>query len=93
MIPTPEHDKLTEAEDRHVVLAEFLEWLEANHLWICELVEHPTGLSSNYYPIHQPSRRVLMQFLGVDARKLEAERRAVVEACRRSYRKGEPCSA
>ena len=75
----PESEKLAAYIDERNTVMEFLDFLHAKNMWICDA---PGENSSRHYPILASDDRLIMQFLGVDEDKLEQERRAMLSAIR-----------
>lgn len=81
-IETPECDKLAEVHHERVTLAEFLEWLSGQGLWVAE----EATLRGYMVPTGRNLDSLVLQFLGIDEAKLEAERRALLDALRQETR-------
>jgi hypothetical protein len=76
----PECEKLRTSRDDLLKLRQFTEWLGENGITLCS--HGPTHYASKggeYYQITENIETVIFRFLGVDAKKLEDERRAMLE--------------
>lgn len=78
----PECEKLAAEHGRLVVVQEFLDWLDEHDLVLCERA----GANGRYETLYVPQARrpevLIHEFLGIDARRLESERRAMLDALR-----------
>lgn len=79
----PHCERWAAAGDKANTIREFLGWLEADSqppLKVCKRWD-----SGDYLPELTCNRldELLMQFFGVDAKEVEKERRAMLEACRK----------
>lgn len=77
----PECEKLSGSRNELLKLREFTEWLGENGITLCS--HEPTHYASKggeYYQITENIESVIFRFLGIDAKKLEEERRALLEA-------------
>lgn len=75
----PESEKLSAASTDRAAISEFLEFVGYEHgIALCAVEEY----DDHFYPVHD-SDRLIMLFLGVDRDKLEAERRAMLDAIRK----------
>ena len=89
----PECDKIVAVHDQSQKLGEFLDWLREQGWELCayqgvedeESEETPDG----WYPIHKPAEQLLAKFFGIDLNKVEAERRALLEAIREKQKNKE----
>ena len=70
----PECDKIVAVHDQSQKLGEFLDWLREQGWELCEIWD------DGWYPIHKPAEQLLAEFFGIDLNKVEAERRALLEA-------------
>lgn len=77
----PESWKLSRTASERDAIVEFLEWAareKSAHLCL-----HPlAGDSNQFHPLHTTAQALAHEFLGIDEAKLEAERRAMLEAIR-----------
>jgi hypothetical protein len=71
--------KLNAVRNDKAILLCFLDWLEENNLKICEFTdtEHSHG---DYFPIVKTEDKLLMEYFGIDEKKLEEERRKILAA-------------
>ena len=74
----PEHEKLLAIKDSSQVIGVFLDWLSYKNFVIAE---YPGG-RGELYPITQDSSKLLAEFFEIDERKLEKEKRAMLDAIR-----------
>lgn len=74
----PEHEKLNKIADKSQVIGEFLEYLQDEKRYLlCELV-----CETKYYPVHVSIQDLLADFFGIDQKKLEKEKREMLEEIR-----------
>lgn len=85
----PEHEKLQKVKDKSQTCGEFLEWLTGEKNFVlAKYHDHddscPEGCSRDdyLYPMHPGIPNLLHEFFEIDARKLEEEKRAMLEAIR-----------
>ncbi len=71
----PESDKLLPSDV--TAINQFIEWLEEQDMFICD---H----DDNQYNCRRTSEDLLYEYLGVNRKKLEAERRQMLEANRKA---------
>lgn len=70
----PEHEKLKLVKDKSQVIGEFLvEWLPSQNLTICEFT------AGDYFPAMRSTEQLLADFFGIDRKKLEEEKRQMLE--------------
>lgn len=75
----PESEKLTAASEEREAIIDFLAWMEAEGLHVCQVGEH--GWSQpRWMPAVESFDALALRFLGVDPVRLEAERRAMLAA-------------
>ena len=83
----PEHDKLDEVDRERIVLGEFLDWLDYKDYLICtdsneEHFNEEGDHVSAYRPAYRSIESWLAEFLEIDLKKLEDEKRAMLESVR-----------
>ena len=83
----PEHNKLRAIADKSQTVGEFLEWLGEQGLTVCrfqELTRHSDELGDyspeGYYPARTSREKLLAEFFDIDLDKIEAEKRAMLDA-------------
>lgn len=73
----PEHDKLRDLGGANQIVGDFIEWLGDNGMWIAEYYNEtelgPTRLSRD---------DMLAEHFGIDRKKLEAEKQAMLAKLR-----------
>lgn len=85
-----EHEKMSAVQGQLDALIEFLEeWSSQKGLALCQLVDSGkrTGFGSDVVMEYQPvfsSRRLVYEFLAIDDRKIEQERRQMLDDIRSS---------
>lgn len=87
-VATPELDKQAKVVDKSQTCGEFLEWLRDEKGFV--LARYPSaeeaeeeGLSEQRpLHVHTSTTELLAEFFEIDLRKIEAERRALLEAIR-----------
>lgn len=73
----PECEKLSGAASERLSIESFFDWLDDKKFTVCERSE---GINwSEYLPVTTSRDRLILDFLGVDPVKLEAERRAMLD--------------
>ena len=85
----PECEKLAEVSPQSNVVGEFLDWLSnEKNLTICTYTEDEDpmvlGDCSSYYPYHYDTEQLLAEFFEIDLKKVEEERRQILEDIRKS---------
>jgi hypothetical protein len=76
----PMCEKLREGHPQRLKLVEFMEWLSQNGLTLC--THEPTHFASHggtYYQTTESLDNIALRFLEIDQRKLEVERRTMLE--------------
>jgi hypothetical protein len=89
---TPECDKLLEAQEKSLLLSEFVDWLKENGYAICERAsnepdavmdslkgEDPRESYAWWRLPRIPTEAIFAKFFGIDLAKVEEERRAILE--------------
>lgn len=72
--PYPQSEKLAEAHEDRIAIAEFLEWCTTQGIVLAK----PTPSGHAYAAIHGTHDGLIMQYLEVDETALEQERRAML---------------
>lgn len=73
----PEHAKLKAIVDKSQVIGEFMDWLSDKGIHLAEWGKH------ELFSINTPIRDLLAEFFGIDQKKLDAEKDAMLEEQRR----------
>ena len=82
-VPTPECDKMVAIRDKSQIIGEFIDWLTSEKGYtIAELDQEAEEGYQNYYPVSYSMEKLLAEFFEIDLNKVEAERRAILEAIR-----------
>ncbi len=81
MAEYPEHEKLGAVEVERRAVTEFMEWLDAEGLFVGRWVGG-VGCAES-----RNAHRLLANYLGIDEDRLELERRAILEKLRAKNRK------
>lgn len=77
----PEHEKLRAVCDQSQSQGEFIDWLSNKGIFLARYYgNHDAG------PIHEPVTSLLAEYHDIDTRKLEAEKRAMLDEIRRANR-------
>lgn len=71
----PECEKLNRLGDERGHIARFLEWCEEQRIELARMDKR-----GHLDPINEPGDRIIFKYLGIDPKKLEAERCAILEA-------------
>lgn len=75
----PEHIKLTAISDQSQACYDFIDWLETEKGYrLCYVPRN----SNTHEPIQHSMRGLLAEFFEIDMDKVEAEKRAMIEALR-----------
>lgn len=82
----PECTKLSENATERRIALEFLEWLEENGLHVC--IRSPGSNFDEYLRTPERFDAIALKFIGVDATKIEEERRAMLKAAREAVGDG-----
>jgi len=90
----PEHDRIRALGSDSQTAGEFLDWLlQDKGYTLCEWRkevrnELPDGYydtePEGQYPIYTTTEKLLYEFFGIDADKIEQEKRHMLEECRKS---------
>ena len=70
--------RLTEREEEWNAIMPFLEWLEEHGMFLCEMVQLEYR-SCHCNRIGKSMEQVLYEYFGIDSKKLEEERRELLE--------------
>lgn len=74
--PTPELDKMLAVKDQSQTIGEFLDWLtEVKGYVLAEYDEN-----DRLYPKYSSIETLLAEFFGIDLKKIEEERRAILKS-------------
>lgn len=76
----PEHAKLKAIADLSQSQGEFVDWLQEQGIVLAQYDDK----SGMFWPDHTPIQKLLAEYHGIDWRKLEAEKRAMLEECRKA---------
>lgn len=79
----PEHEKMAAVHEQSQAQGEFLEWLaNAKGFVLCERNTLDWG-DDRFVPADQNVERLLAEYHDIDLEKVEAEKRAMLDRCRR----------
>lgn len=81
-IPTPTLDKMKEVKSESQAIGEFLEWAQGQGLHLCEQVEVNSWGSQQYMPVSKSIETLLAEHFGIDLKKAEQEKRAILATLR-----------
>lgn len=87
--PTPECDKMLAVSGTSQKIGEFLEWLGQHGYEICTLQEVPGYRDEMFVPVHQSINQWLANYYGIDLKKIEEEKEALLEFVRNPLHKKE----
>lgn len=81
----PEHEKLKLVKDKSQLIGEFIsEWLPSQGYTICETYNDPDSLrDGEFLPARVRPEELLARFFDIDLKKIEEEKRAMLEEQRR----------
>ncbi len=74
--PTPELDKMLAVKDKSQAIGEFLDWLQHDKNYV--LAEY--GEKDRLYPLYSSIETLLAEYFGIDLKKIEQERRAILKS-------------
>lgn len=81
----PEHARQALVLDKSQAIGEFLEWLTSEHEYvIAEWTTNAVG-SDDLVPVQRPIQSWLAQYFQIDPAKIEAEKRAMIDAMRAQH--------
>lgn len=76
----PECEKLRVARPEMLKMLQFLEWLQEQGLSLCTHDPKKFAQWGGLFEVtREPQEAMLLRYLGIDAKKLEDERRAILE--------------
>jgi len=79
----PEHEKLKLVSSSSHTIAFFLEWLGAQGIALCERYVNPeSGRDGEYVRVRKSTEDLLASYYGIDLKKIEEEKRAMLDAMR-----------
>lgn len=80
----PESEKLSAKREHRQVINSFLEWLDEEKGYLLAEWSPPEegGRDQELFPVYVGFDNLVMEYLGVDTKALEKERRAMLEAQR-----------
>ena len=79
--PYPEHEKLRASQTEVSVLSSFIEFIAEQRWELCAW-DDENEFNPRPWPIHKQPDEIIGMFLGIDPKKLEIEKRAMLEAIR-----------
>lgn len=78
----PEHDKMSKVQTEAQILGEFLENLPSLKLTLCDSESDHT--SGRLFPSGRSIQGIIAEHLGIDLRKIDAEKQQMLETIRRN---------
>ncbi len=86
----PEHAKLEAVKDQSQAIGDFLEWLGNDRpdgpIFLCER-RRDVEIDNIWVPTGASAEKLLAEYFDIDTKKLEAEKRAILEAQRKANAK------
>ena len=80
---TPECDKMRAVQEKSRELTNFVDWLREQKYAICEEKEYSdTYPREQWYPLRKNFEELFAEYFGIDLKKVEEERRALLEEIR-----------
>lgn len=76
----PMCQKLSMVRNDKAIIDCFLEWLEENEITLCKEGDY---LGEDFTPIRKTADKILMDYFGIDEKKLEEERRKILKEQRK----------
>lgn len=102
----PEHDKLAKVKDKSQTCGQFLDWLESDGRILCKYHKHTDDCGVDRWghpdcgyseeslvPIHTSIEDLLAEFFQIDRKKLEQEKRQMLNEIRRANDSNKPSPA
>lgn len=80
---SPECDKMVANQDKSLILSDFVDWLNQNGYAICTLEETPGYPKEQWISIRKSYEELFADYFGIDLKKVEQERRTILENLRR----------
>lgn len=80
----PEHEKLHAIADQSQAIGEFLDWCSGRGWFICRPTDDP--FEGCYWPVPGSITDRLADYFGIDQKKLEQEKRQMLDEFRSSTR-------
>lgn len=77
----PEHARQALVLDKSQAIGEFLEWLTSEHEYVIAEWDENYG-DGQYFPVQRSIESWLAQYFQIDPAKIEAEKRAMIDAMR-----------
>jgi hypothetical protein len=84
----PEHTKLKAVVSQSQAIGGFIEWLGEQGMWICKLYKANPTCEGEYLPVTGSINELLAKHFEIDLKKLESEKRALLEEQRRLNNRG-----
>lgn len=78
----PQCEKYAEVRDKMVEIRNFMEFLSEKKMILAKYGEWPGGNDRILYEQHLDMEALLCEHFGIDPKKLEKERSAMLEVCR-----------
>lgn len=75
----PEHDKLRRIQDKSQAISDFLDWAKEKRIILSEYI------SEDLFPTLMSKDNLLAEHFGIDLKKLEQEKRAMLDKLRTSH--------
>ena len=80
MTEFPEHEKMQKIQKKSQAIGEFLEWIRDKDIEFCLWDEH----GDEFVPFRDSVEKILATYFGIDLTKIETEKRAMLEICRKA---------
>jgi hypothetical protein len=80
-----ECEKVRASRDEKLTIEEFLDWAQKRGIELCTPMP---GGGGRFYPMSRTREMVLMDYFEIDLKKLEEERRAILEEQRKLNERG-----
>lgn len=79
----PEHEKLRAIQEQSQTIGHFLEWLAVEKdVMLCKADPEYTGDRSPFWPIRKSREKLLADYFGIDLKKIEQEKQAMLDKLR-----------
>lgn len=83
MIEYPQHERLADIKDQSQAIGEFLEWCLREKGYALAEWGESRMIGTRMMPISYSTEAILAEFFGIDLKKLEAEKLAMLDKMRR----------
>ena len=79
----PEHEKLKAIHPQSQAIGEFFDWLQNEKAVVLGVWQVSSAGVDEIFPTYQPIQEMLEEFFDIDPKKLEAEKRQMLDEIRK----------